>query len=321
MTEEELKTLPPDPAEIVIEVETAPPGKSAADEASEKLKQQLEAAKRGQQAALETADAERQARLVAEQRAREREQEAIQSRGEVHSSELQRVTGAIDAVTRQIEAAEREHERALEAGEWAKVSKAQTQLSEAAAQRVALLRDKNYIESMAHTAPRAEGRIEQPQPQPDVVEAFISSATPATQSWLRAHRDLVVKDGRGVPKLDSRVMAAHYQADADGIKPDTPEYFQFIEGRLNPAHDESLHEPDPPPQQQQRRQTPVAAPVSREAPGMNGQQKQRIKLTASQVEAAHMFGDPKKTPREREIDYWNNMQVLTAEGRIGNTQH
>lgn len=321
MTEDELKSLPPDGDVETVIVEpkpvTAQPEKSAVDEAAERFAAQRKALE-------ETANAERQARLEAERHAHDRDREATRYRTEAQASELQLVTNAIDATVRERDAAKRDLQRAMEAGEWDKVTDAQDALSMANARLVQYERDKASIDPN-RGKPSTTGRVAEQQPQPaavDPVERFIASATPATQSWLRQNRQYVQTDARGMPKLDSRVMAAHYQAEADGIQPDTPDYFAFIEGRLNPKVKPTQDDADDEPAvKQTRRQTPVAAPVSRDPPSATGQRTTRIHLTRDQVEAAHQFGDPKKSTRDREIDYFNHLKALEAEGRIGNTRH
>lgn len=312
MTEQELKALPPDGG-IVIEVEDKKPETNAADEAADKLQKQLEAAQSAEKAARETADAERQARIAAEQKAREREHEATQFRGQVQSEQLNTITTALEGTGRERDMAKTELKRAMEAGDWDKVAEAQDTLSLANARLV-------HLESMKASAqPDAKqvvGRVDQPQQQIDPVEQFINSASPATQSWLRQHRDMITRDGRGMPRLDSRVLSAHYAAEHDGIRPDSPEYFQYIEQRVTPQRQEEQQQQP----QQQKRNAPVAAPVSRDtSSSSNGNPKnQRITLTRDEVEAAHLYGDPKKTEREREIQYWNDKQALSQEGKIGN---
>lgn len=293
-TQDEINRLPPDPG--------AP--RSAADEAGERFAMQKRALE-------ETAMAERQKRLYAEQHAIQRAQEAHHFRGEAASAEYNLLSTALSSVARERDTAKRELQRAMESGEWDKVAEAQDALSVANATLVQYERDRQAIDPNRNVQPTT-GRVAPPpqQRQVDPVEAFIGSATPQTQSWLRQNKQFVQVDGRGIPKLDSRVMALHYQAEASGIQPDTSDYFRFIEERLQPQ------------QQQQRRQGPVSAPVYRDPPGYNGQGRQvRMTLTSEQAQFARESGDPKKTPREREIAYWQNLQELKQEGRIGNTQH
>lgn len=294
-TQDEINKLPPDPG--------AP--KSAADEAGAVFAAQKRALE-------ETAMAERQKRLYAEQHAIQRAQEAHHFRGEAASAEYNLLSTALSSVARERDNAKRELQRAMESGEWDKVTEAQDALSIANATLVQYERDRQAIDPNRNVQPTT-GRVAPPPPQQQVdpVEAFIGSATPQTQSWLRQNRQFVQVDGRGIPKLDSRVMALHYAAESSGIQPDTPDYFRFIEERLQPQ------------QQQQRKQGgSVAAPVYRDPPGSNGQGRNvRMTLTPEQAQFARESGDPKKTPREREIAYWTNLQELKNEGRIGNTQH
>jgi hypothetical protein len=295
-TQEEINQLPPDPGAQ----------RTTADEAGERFAMQKRALE-------ETAMAERQKRLYAEQHAIQRAQEAHHFRGEAASAEYNLLSTALSSVARERDTAKRELQRAMESGEWDKVAEAQDALSIANATLVQYERDRQAIDPSRNVQPTSGRVAPAPQQQQvDPVEAFIGSATPQTQSWLRQNRQFVQVDGRGIPKLDSRVMALHYAAESSGIQPDTPDYFRFIEERLQPQQQ----------QQQQRRQGPVSAPVYRDPPGYNGQGRQvRMTLTPEQAQFARESGDPKKTPREREIAYWQNLQELKSEGRIGNTQH
>src|ERR1035437_9218109 len=112
--------------------------------------------------------------------------------------------------------------------------------------------------------------------QNDPVDSFLSGFSPASQAWLRQHKDMVVSDGSGM-KLSPKVMAAHYQAEANNLRADTPEYFQFVEQQLAPAvvtdDDELEIEPQTPAAVAAtpiRRAAPVSAPVSRETPSSSG---------------------------------------------------
>ncbi len=315
MTEEELKSLPADTAETVIEVAEPPPvpePPSAADEAAEKLQQQVARAQEAMRAAQATAEAERQARWAAEQRVAQTQYEA---RGQVQTAELQSLHSSIENLARLRDSAKIELKRAYDSGEGDKIADAQQTIAETTSQIVNLEQAKNYY---AANGPRpTEGRVQPQQQYVDPVEVFIGAAAPPVQTWLRQHRDMVVKDANGTPKLDPRLLKAHHAALAEDLTEQSPEYFQFIEGRLNPqqqpmADNQTTNQATP------RKQASVAAPVSRDVGTSNGKQPtMRIQLTKDEVGAAHMFGDPKKTEREREIEYWQNKQALEKEGRLG----
>ena len=300
MTDEELKAL--EQAEQTVEVVQDQPKQAAPeDEVAKQLKAQVKAAQ-------ETADAERRAREAAERRAQEQEQEVARYHAAMQSTQATTIDAQIESAMRQRELAQREYQSAMESGDYAKAGEAQGKIAEAAADIAQFKRDKASAEQS-----RPQQQEVRQQQTLDPVEQFIGTATPATQVWLRQHRDQIVTDRNGSPSLAPKVMAAHYEAVGEGHAPDTADYFAFIEGKLKPQQAEPAAYEQP---AQQRR--PVAAPVSREPPSSNGQpNRQRIQLTREQVEAAHLFGDPKKTEREREIEYWNHLQTLQSEGKIG----
>jgi hypothetical protein len=79
----------------------------------------------------------------------------------------------------------------------------------------------------ANTQSVAE-QLNRSQPIPtDPVEAFAAGRSREAQDWIRSHPDYVL-GGRKTAKL----QAAHSDAIAEGIAPDTPEYFSHVDGFL-----------------------------------------------------------------------------------------
>jgi hypothetical protein len=71
-------------------------------------------------------------------------------------------------------------------------------------------------------------RLERTQPAPtDPVEAFAEGRSAQAQSWIRDHPDYVL-GGRKTAKL----QAAHSDAIAEGIAPDTEQYFRHVDSFL-----------------------------------------------------------------------------------------
>jgi HlyD family secretion protein len=70
------------------------------------------------------------------------------------------------------------------------------------------------------------------------IEGFINSRTEPTAKWLRQHREWITD-----PRKNAKLMAAHFDAIAQGIAVDTPEYFEHVEtylglrGDAGKAHD------------------------------------------------------------------------------------
>jgi hypothetical protein len=93
------------------------------------------------------------------------------------------------------------------------------------------------IEQLAAESREVEARVAQrgtqptPEQQREHIERYIVQAhhTPAMQRYLRDHyNDLFSNDGARTNKL----AAGHYQAVAEGIKADTPEYYRFLDNYL-----------------------------------------------------------------------------------------
>jgi hypothetical protein len=71
-------------------------------------------------------------------------------------------------------------------------------------------------------------RLERTQPAPtDPIEAFAEGRSAQAQDWIRSHPDYVL-GGRKTAKL----QAAHSDAIAEGIAPDTAAYFKHLNGFL-----------------------------------------------------------------------------------------
>lgn len=111
-------------------------------------------------------------------------------------------------------AAEAELRAALEHGNADGLTSAQKRIGEIAAHKVELNR----------TRAQPQQQISQPA---DPVEAVISTRTQPTPQWLREHRDWL-KDEQKKAKL----TAAHYDALAEGLQPDTSNYFKFVEKKI-----------------------------------------------------------------------------------------
>jgi hypothetical protein len=61
----------------------------------------------------------------------------------------------------------------------------------------------------------------------DPVEAACVGRTEPTARWLREHPDWVLDRQK-----NAKLTAAHFDAEADGVVPDTPEYFARIEKQI-----------------------------------------------------------------------------------------
>jgi hypothetical protein len=272
------------------------------DEELIKIKAELADRDAKAKASQETAEAERRARVAAEQRIAEREQENATLRAEAITSKSATVESALTALQHQQEAAKSAVKTAFEAADGNAMAEAQAKLADVSARMVEVERIK-ATPAPQHYVPQVR--------QADPIEGFLSKFSPVSQAWLRQNKDNIVSDGNGV-RLSPKAMSAHYAAEAEGLTAETPEYFKFIEQKLNPPADDEVEIEDAAPQ---RRSAPVSAPVSRETNNNKPATKNtRIRLTPQEAEAAEMSG---LSP----LDYYNNKQALIAEGKLGRTQH
>ena len=109
-----------------------------------------------------------------------------------------------------------------------------------------------------------------------------------------------------------RLQRAHFDALDDGIQPDTPDYFNFLETRLNinraPQVQEAAMSAASESTSGRRASAPPAAPVSRSGTGTGGRPNV-VTLTRAEQEAARDMG---MTPKE----YAQNKVALVKAGRM-----
>lgn len=205
--------------------------------------------------------AEREEKEAARRRADTAEREARVATARVADSDLDSVTNAISMVEMQREKVKRQLKDAMEAGDFDGTVKAQEDLYEAITKLNALKEGKNYIEQR-----KSEPVNVDPQ------EAYIGKFTQRSQEYLRQHRELVTNENK-----NKRMIAAHYEAEAEGHKPDSEAYFQFLDNKLGYA--------DAPKKAPSR--MPAGAPVSRgNGDIQSGGNGNVIKLSSGEARAA-----------------------------------
>jgi hypothetical protein len=108
------------------------------------------------------------------------------------------------------------------------------------------------------------------------------------------------------------MIAAHNLAVADGLQPDSDDYFGYVEDTLKVRNQPSTVDTDNPfssaATPTQRRSSPPAAPVSRSGNG-TGTRPNVVRLTAEQRDIAASLGMTEK-------EYALNMVALQREGKL-----
>ena len=254
------------------------------DDGLETLKQQLER--------------ERQARAEAERRANEAAQTAYQAQAEMQDSNLHLVTNAIETVNQTNMILKSNYRDAMSAGDFDLAAEIQAEMSSNAAKLLQLEQGKQALEN----TPRGEA----PRPYTaDPVEALASQLSPRSADWVRRHPEYATDS-----RLYQKMIAAHNLAVADGIDPDTEDYFSSIEDTLRiRSRDDGYEDASSAAAKPvQRRSAPPAAPVSRSGTG-TGTRPNRVTLTLEEREMASFMG---MTPEE----YGRHKLALKKEGRM-----
>lgn len=240
---------------------------------------------------------ERQARVEAERRAQQQAAQAHLMTREVEDNQRQMLSSALEMVNSERVMLRSQYAEAMSQGNYAMVAEINDRMNDLAVKA-------NVIEQGRDAMEGQQKQQKQPvQQQPyagDPVEVFAAQLTPRSASWVREHPEFVRDQ-----KLNRKMLAAHELAVADGITPDSDDYFDHVEGTLgvNRAADQG----EAP--KHQRRAAPAIAPVTRASMNGDGSRPNVVRLSAEQREMASMMG---MTPEE----YARNMRDLKREGRM-----
>ncbi len=290
-------------------------------DAVESLKAQLASLQAERDAERRERDAERQRREAAEADARKLSEAATKARRTAEYTHYQLVESHISAAKARADDLKRQIRAAHETGDYDRATDLQMEAAKVATRLLQYEDTKADIELDAKRKQReeqvkaAEPVKQQPQSTGDAFEDRIASLSETSKAWLRQHKECVTDDVR-----NAEVVAADARAKREGLKPDTPEYFAFIEEKLGyrqaqpqqQAADEDGEEiedvivSDPKPV----RPAVTAAPVSRGSQGVNGKATS-IRLTRAEAEMAEALG---MTPKE----YYINKTKADQEGRYRN---
>lgn len=248
---------------------------------------------------------ELRAKLLVEQAARERvEALATQATSAAHyafsekeQSDIALVQSALQQVERDSRDMKAAYSAALKAGNTDKCADLAMDMQAMSASRQQL---EQGLEALKERAQAARQPAPQPQPRAmDPVEAVASRLSPASARWVRSHPEFATDDSKR-----NKMVAAHYEAVAEGIASDSREYFDFIEQKLGVEN-------APEPRQTTSRPSPRPQPPAAPARGNSGADNRRVvTLSAAEREIAKMNG-------MTDEEYAKNKMTLQAEGKIG----
>jgi hypothetical protein len=256
--------------DIVVEIESEEDLVAASEEGkpTTKTEDAVEVIKAQTEEYEANLERERQAKKEAEERASKAEREAAVAKDRVVSSEIETVEAALAIAETKKSDSQRLMKEAMEKGDFDAFIKHQGEYNDAHYASRQLSEGKRALESRA-SAPTTS----------DPVEGYISRFSSRSQKYLRENIEFV-KD----PVKNKRLIAAHYEAEAEGYTPDTDAYFQFLDSKVKGAVPAKTVEKESHPS---RKSTP-AAPVSRgndlSSGGSGGERK--VKLTPNEARSA-----------------------------------
>lgn len=285
-----------DKDELVVETKVDDKAEEIKAEAAEKKER-----KRHNQDAIDALQAQLRAREDENQRLRHekdeterrlktKEQELGTAREHVAQSDYERVQGYIAAARAKEDSLKRELRSASEVGDHGRIADLQVEIASVAARKMQYEDAKVDIERKAKRD-REERPVER-EPEPvqrhgePTFEDRISTLSHKSQAWLREHPECVTDS-----KRNASLMAAHYEALSNEIRPDSREYFAFLEDKMgygDEVDDEGDVEVEAP-RSESRRGVP-AAPVSRDARPGSQLAPGKYRLSREEVEMAEAMG-------------------------------
>jgi hypothetical protein len=237
---------------------------------------------------------ERRAREIAERRAKEAMEQASAAKHDAADSNMRMIDNAIDTLRRNQEILKQNLRDAVAMGDADAQADIMMSLNKTDNDLRDVQRGKQQYEATVRAAPA------------DPVEAMAANLTPRSAEWVRAHPEYARDQA-----LTRRMVRAHEDAVDEGIRPDTDEYFSYVENRLNinkaRAQESALSEASSS-TSGRRAAAPPAAPVSRSGTG-TGSRPNVVTLSRAEQEAARDMG---MTPKE----YAENKMALVRAGKL-----
>lgn len=247
-------------------------------------------------------ESERNARATVEQQIRQAQNTLQRTAEEKRETEFQFLNGALNAVDQQLEVLKSNYAQALANGDHTQAAEINLEMSKATSARLQLT---NGISAMKENPPP---KVVPMPPPVDPVEALTSRLSPRSAQWVREHPEYARES-----RLTQKMIAAHQLAVADGMSPDTDDYFGYVERVLGVKNEPKTQKPQKNQQEEPVlsqaanpvKRAPPAAPVSRG----NGADGRIVTLSKDEVEMASLMGMTKE-------EYAKNKQQLKKEGKM-----
>lgn len=289
--------------EIVLEEDKKPEGSEEivakgndeltpkAEDVAEKLRKQVED--------------EKKLRLEAEERARNAERTAAESKGEVQDTQLSLIEGALNSRSNEKTNLKEKYRDALATGDYDAAADINEKMTTLSAQILQLEAGRDRLKSMPKVSEASHI---------DPVERMANQLSARSASWIRNHPQFA-----NDPRLNQKLIGAHNMAVADGIRADSDEYFERVEELLginknverreNEGEEQESHAAKKIEGRRPSDSAPPAAAPSRSAPSNGGNKPNVVRLSRDEREMAQMMG---MTDQE----YAKNKVALQREGKL-----
>jgi len=243
---------------------------------------------------------EQEARHEAEQRAKQADFQARRASHEVEDTQMHLVANAIETIKRDNEILTANYAESMRNGSFEEAARIQMALSQNSSNLKQLEDGHVRMQEDARNKPTPPAEPQQPLKPEQQIDQIIGQVSKPSAQWLKENRDRF-EDERTINKM----FRAHGDAVDDGIDPDTPEYFRYIEKRLGFKQDENGGSPMSSAAKPTSRQSaPPSAPVNRDSGRSNV-----AHLTRAQADTAKALGMTEK-------EYATHMIALQKEGRL-----
>jgi hypothetical protein len=232
---------------------------------------------------------ERKAREKAERRVDMAAQQVRAAYTEVGDTNKQLVASAIERLKTENDILTSTYAEAMQVGDYDKAARIQADMT---ANSTKLVQMENGYQEMQRNPPRIP-EIPEPPKSDDVLDQIIESVSKDSARWLKANRDHLDNE-----KMIRRMFRAHEDAVEDGVIPDTPQYFRFIEEQETVMSSASRPASKAP---------PPAAPVER----YNNSRTNVVRLTRAEADMASVLGMTEK-------EYAIHKRELQKQGKLSN---
>lgn len=254
------------------------------------FQKQIDALRKSEQTQREQNERITRERDEAIARANERDTENAGLRKTTFESQGESIASSIAAATAVSQAAQNDLEKAFELGDYKGQADATNRLSKANTDIARLEDGKAALELQAQQA--AEVR---PATSNDPLENL--NLPQLAKSWLRKHPEYITES-----RKNAKISSLHWDAIDEGLEAYSQPYFEWIETQLGMRQKEPIVNREEPDDEPQTRGRIVSAPVTREVPASNGQDRAgRITLSVAQKDAAKIAGITEKEYAEQLI--------------------